>query len=118
MSEGHRGTQGRGDSSALSKSQGPRRPVTSPVTPVVPVYFRNRLLIIWGKRLAVLVGNGGSLSSEDIAACVCGCDGWKEKCVPSRVLPAASEAAFICSCNAWSVSLSPLVHFPHPSLLS
>lgn len=41
-----------------------------------------------------------------------------KKGVPGRVLPASSEEAFICYRDALFVSLSPLVHFSHPSLLS
>lgn len=88
--------------------------VPSPLRrPHVTIYFRNRLIVIWGKGLAVLVGNDGSVPSREIlpvsAALTVG-----KKSVPSRRLPAASEEAFICYCDALFVSQSHLFILPIP----
>jgi hypothetical protein len=85
--------------------------------PHVTLYFRNRLIIIWGKGLTVLVGSDGSVPNGEILPVSVALRIGK-KSVPRLGPPAASEEAFICYCDALSVSLSPLVHFPHPSLLS
>lgn len=63
------------------------------------------------------MGSDGSVPSDEMLP-VSAALTVAKRSVPGRALPAASEEALIRYCDVLFVSLSPLIHFPHPSLLS